>query len=152
MDELIILIFKGIAKLLGAETTGGPAKRTPQPNPLQQLQQQLLQQHQKQQQLKQQLKQQQSRRGKGTVRPGRRPVPPAMPSPQPTVPQVIEPGPSLASAPRAVQATPAATISRATTNSANAAAIRGWLTPSVLQKQFILTEVLQPPLALREKR
>jgi len=77
MDELIILIFKGIAKLLGAETTGGPAKRTPQPNPLQQLQQQLLQQHQKQQQLKQQLKQQQARRGKGTVRPGRRSVPPA---------------------------------------------------------------------------
>jgi hypothetical protein len=34
--------------------------------------------------------------------------------------------------------------------SVNAAVIRRWANPSVLQKQFILTEIFQPPLAMRE--
>jgi hypothetical protein len=33
-----------------------------------------------------------------------------------------------------------------------AAALHGWLKPSTLRKQFILTEVLQPPVAMREDR
>src|SRR5947199_397651 len=33
---------------------------------------------------------------------------------------------------------------------ANSSAIRGWLRPASLRKQFILTELLQPPLALRQ--
>lgn len=31
-----------------------------------------------------------------------------------------------------------------------AAALNGWLRPETLRKQFILTEILQPPLALRD--
>jgi hypothetical protein len=34
----------------------------------------------------------------------------------------------------------------------NARAISSWLRPSTLRQQFILTEVLQPPVALREPR
>ena len=39
---------------------------------------------------------------------------------------------------------------RAPASSANAAALSRWLTPRTMRSQFILTEVLQPPLALRE--
>lgn len=35
---------------------------------------------------------------------------------------------------------------------ANAATIRRWLTPQTLRQQYILTELFQPPLALREER
>jgi hypothetical protein len=34
--------------------------------------------------------------------------------------------------------------------SATAATLRRWMTPETLRQQFILTEILQPPLALRE--
>lgn len=34
----------------------------------------------------------------------------------------------------------------------DARALRRWLTPATLRSQFMLTEVLQPPLALREPR
>jgi hypothetical protein len=33
----------------------------------------------------------------------------------------------------------------------SAAAIRNWLTPASLKQQFLLTEILQPPLALRSQ-
>jgi hypothetical protein len=36
--------------------------------------------------------------------------------------------------------------------SANAATLRQWLTPQTLRSQYILTEILQPPLALRPDR
>jgi hypothetical protein len=36
--------------------------------------------------------------------------------------------------------------------SANATRISTWLTPATLKQQFILTEILQPPLAMREIR
>ena len=36
--------------------------------------------------------------------------------------------------------------------SADAGALRGWLTPGTLRSQFILTEILQPPLAMRSER
>jgi len=35
---------------------------------------------------------------------------------------------------------------------ADAAALSRWLTPRTLRSQFILTEILQPPLALREEK
>ena len=41
---------------------------------------------------------------------------------------------------------------RAAGSSANAAALSRWMTPRTLRSQFILTEILQPPLALREPR
>jgi hypothetical protein len=34
----------------------------------------------------------------------------------------------------------------------NAESLHGWLRPETLRQQFMLTEVLQPPLALREPR
>jgi hypothetical protein len=40
----------------------------------------------------------------------------------------------------------------AAAGSATAANVRRWLRPETLRGQFILTEVLQPPLALREPR
>ena len=40
-------------------------------------------------------------------------------------------------------------ISTAPHTSAGTLAIRKWLTPATLRQQFILTEILQPPLALR---
>lgn len=47
---------------------------------------------------------------------------------------------------------PAATIRRAPGVAGNAAALSRWLTPQTLRSQFMLTEILQPPLALRESR
>ena len=45
---------------------------------------------------------------------------------------------------------PATTARPAAT--ANALAIRRWLNPTTLKQQFILTELFQPPIALREPR
>ncbi len=47
------------------------------------------------------------------------------------------------------RAAAAATASR---RSADAASVKRWLRPETLRQQFILTEVLQPPVALREPR
>jgi hypothetical protein len=58
--------------------------------------------------------------------------------------------PALPTAPAQVAA--AAARPAATSSSANAAALSRWLTPKTLRSQFILTEILQPPLALREPR
>jgi hypothetical protein len=41
---------------------------------------------------------------------------------------------------------------RTATPSANAVALNRWLSAGTLRSQFILTEILQPPLALREPR
>jgi hypothetical protein len=38
------------------------------------------------------------------------------------------------------------------TPSQSAESIRKWLTPNTMKHQFLLTEILQPPLALREPR
>jgi hypothetical protein len=38
------------------------------------------------------------------------------------------------------------------TGAVDAAALRRWLKPQVLHNQFILSEIFQPPLALRERR
>ena len=85
-------------------------------------------------------------------RPGRRPPPPIIAMAQPIVTKVSN-----------TPATPMAPITRpivANTGIArpnevppeSAASIRKWLTPATLKNQFLLTEILQPPLALREKR
>lgn len=47
---------------------------------------------------------------------------------------------------------PAATVNRGRSGDApvvTASVIRRWATPTRLQQQFILTEIFQPPLALR---
>jgi hypothetical protein len=42
--------------------------------------------------------------------------------------------------------------SASASHSADAPAIARWLSPRTMQQQFILTEILQPPLALREQQ
>jgi hypothetical protein len=71
------------------------------------------------------------------TRPAPPTVPPAVPAPQP---MTISVGPS------------AAHLKRPAPAAASAASIAHWLAPGTLRQQFILTEVLQPPLALRPER
>ena len=40
-------------------------------------------------------------------------------------------------------------VTRAKAPTVDAGAIRGWMTPDTLRQQFILTEILQPPLGMR---
>ena len=47
---------------------------------------------------------------------------------------------------------PIVSPTRAAKPAVDAQALANWLRPATLQKQFILTEILQPPLALREPR
>ena len=49
------------------------------------------------------------------------------------------------------RATSSAGREGAAASGANAAALTRWLTADTLRSQFILTEILQPPLALRER-
>jgi len=67
--------------------------------------------------------------------------------PPPPVPVEVE-------APRANSPETAPTVSPTAGKrvAVNAAAIANWMRPATLQKQFILTEILQPPVALREPR
>lgn len=144
MDELIILIIKGLVRLFGGDPepkrtpTNAPRNRGPQvqgqPPGLSPALAAAIE-----------SLQQPGRRGK---RPGqRRPVPPtSLPAPLAAarLPEVVE---SVTPATSAAHGTAAA----AATSSANAAALRRWLTPAVLRKQFIVTEILRPPLALREE-
>ena len=65
------------------------------------------------------------------------------PQPQPMAPAVHKPAP--AARPEPPPARPPATAS----TRATAPAIRRWLNPATLRSQYILTEVLQPPLGLR---
>ncbi|HUB27318.1 MAG TPA: hypothetical protein VL992_17975 [Tepidisphaeraceae bacterium] len=85
----------------------------------------------------------------------RRPVPPAvgrrgpMAAPRPA-PPTFAPRPAAAPAPPQVappMARPAAAVSAL---SVDAVALRRWLNAGTLRKQFILTEIFQPPVALRE--
>jgi hypothetical protein len=77
------------------------------------------------------------------VRPAAAPAP-RQPQPPPLVP--ARPATNLAKPSAAVAA-----VSHTTPGGASAAAIRNWLRPVSLRKQFILTELLQPPISLREK-
>ena len=135
MDELIVLIIKGIAKMLGGD--GGPPKRAPQaqaptqiPNVPPAWQEQIRQAVAAAQQTPAQRKAR-----------GRRPAPPPVQKAAPPVVVVQE----------------AATVAKAPpTAHRNAPVIatnlHNWLSPEILRRQFILTEILQPPLALREQK
>ena len=48
------------------------------------------------------------------------------------------------------QQAPITSPTRAAKPAVDAQALASWLRPATLQKQFILTEILQPPLALRD--
>ena len=77
-------------------------------------------------------------------------APPALPSAAKKTFNPAAPIESTATAAR--QPTPLASPSSSERApvSANATALRAWLQPMKLRQQFILTEVLQPPLALRD--
>jgi hypothetical protein len=81
-------------------------------------------------------------------RPVRRPIPPGVAIAQPIVTNVRPAPPQVATVARPIQSRTATPTTAAPTQSA--AAIRKWLSPATLRNQFLLTEILQPPLALRD--
>ena len=70
------------------------------------------------------------------------PVPPAVPGEGESLTHTLLPGDASAFISPSARAP--------NTASADATAIRRWLTPQTLRSQFILTELLHPPLALRD--
>jgi hypothetical protein len=85
-------------------------------------------------------------------RPGRRPPPPIIAMAQPIVTKVST-APVAPVAPIARSIVANTGIARPNeVPPESAVSIRKWLTPATLKNQFLLTEILQPPLALRDKR
>ena len=64
------------------------------------------------------------------------------------------PPPVVVRAPTEAPVTPVPpmTIKRQTSQGVNSDLLRRWLRPQTLRTQFIVTEIFQPPLALREER
>jgi hypothetical protein len=127
MDDLIILIIRAIARMLNTQAPQIPPRRVtgaPPVAPPPGI-----------------LRRIPGRRpGAAPAPTGRRPTAPARPAV--AVEDKIAPGGAGSH-----------TILNPVTKSADAAvSIRALLTPSTLQRQFILTEILQPPMALREPR
>jgi hypothetical protein len=141
MDDLIILIVRGLIRLFSGDATKqSPARRGPPswvpPSPT--------------------SPQSPNRTvGRAPVRAGtRRPAgrrpPPLVPVAAPIITSSstsVFPAIKVAAKPEVTAKAPTATH----TISANAVAINKWLSPTTLRKQFILTEILQPPLAMRNK-
>ena len=67
----------------------------------------------------------------------------------PPVPRATQ---AVAEKPRVPASVPAPAPRRAATTGATAPAIHQWMRPETLRGQFILTEILKPPLALRPPR
>ena len=90
--------------------------------------------------------------------PQRAPKPPRQPAQRSRAVPVPPPVPvaqaSSESTTERVAATEIATRKKGAAHApgANATAVARWLRPDTLRQQFILTEILQPPLALREPR
>jgi hypothetical protein len=153
MDELIILLIKGLAKLLGADQPP-KARQVPAQSQSQRSTPQAVRRTGSQRQQPKQQPQRRAAPAKGRGPAPARPVPPPARTAVATDDlEVVSDIPSTAAG-RGAAAVAAAPMSTASHKpaSVNALAIHRWLTPSVLQKQFILTEVLQPPLALRGDR
>jgi hypothetical protein len=70
----------------------------------------------------------------------------------PPVPPVPRMQPAAPAAPRGQDVSSLPAADRPATAPANAVALHRWLTVGTLRSQFILTEILQPPLSLREPR
>jgi hypothetical protein len=144
MDELIILLIRAIGKMLGGEQAKKPPQTKSEPlppmrgiiPPMRQQQQQMIR----------------AIGGRRRKPVPARPVPPRAPVVAPDILEVIPDAPptSARAAQRASVSNTAVTAHNP--SSVNATAIRRWLTPSTLQKQFILTEIFQPPLAMRGDR
>lgn len=131
MDELIVLLVRGLMKLLGGDAQR-PVRSINAP----------------------------WESSRPAASPQKTIVPPEMFSarpmkrrtrgrrPSPVVPVSVPPAVPAAAPPLAAVA-PVKSKTREL-QSVNAAALHRWLTPQTLRRQFILTEVLQPPLTLRD--
>jgi hypothetical protein len=154
MDELIILLVRALSNWLGGDSTAKkksgrpiPPARSVAAQPGADLPPQI-------QQLMRQRMQGMQPMPQGRAVPGRRRGGAAgraavvMQRPPQAAP--VQPAPeSQATPPSAPQQQARPAAAAAAPASVNAATIRRWATPSILQKQFILTEIFQPPLALR---
>lgn len=148
MDELIYILIKLIAELFGGgqSTPKGPGfpnlpPRMPGQAPPQQ--QPGMQQRTTLQQRAGQAMQRMGQGNPPAVR--RRAAAPAAVAAAPKVAPVQAPvAAALPPPPRAVQPAHSAGV--------DAAALRRWLRPQVLHSQFVLSEIFQPPLALRPPR
>jgi hypothetical protein len=81
----------------------------------------------------------------------RRPMPPNIAIARPIVTNVVTSTPPVVMAvTRPIQAKSTEVAHVAPTQSA--IAIRKWMVPATMRNQFLLTEILQPPLALRDKQ
>lgn len=94
----------------------------------------------------QQLAQQQARQRAAAIaqqqRTAQAKAPPPIPPARPVAASPTSPKPAMAGA----------GVATKSAGGANAAAIRRWLQPGTIRRQFILTELFQPALALREPR
>jgi hypothetical protein len=71
-----------------------------------------------------------------------------MRAPTSAQPAIVQPAAASSVAPQAASAAPK--MARTLAQGVAAPVIKRWLTPQILRQQFILTEVFQPPLALRK--
>jgi hypothetical protein len=78
------------------------------------------------------------------------PAPPRQREPEPIMMQVVDSVRDDRARTAAATARPATSSARPTT--ATAAALNRWLNPTTMRQQFILTELLQPPITMREDR
>jgi hypothetical protein len=93
----------------------------------------------------------QQRQAAFAKRPGPPPLPPGARRPQPAYPQVPQQPPVAQVSRPAPAPRPAAPVdSVPAARPAFAASLNHWLQPDTLQKQFIITEIFQPPLGLRD--
>jgi hypothetical protein len=140
MEELVVLIIRLIERMLSPKPPASPQRRIPtQPPAL----------------------------PRGVV-PSRAPVTKKMPSARrgrrsPPPIAIAAPLFTAAPAPAATSLPPMVPMQRTqakaivpttpthTAPALDAASLRRWLTPVTLRQQYLLTEILQPPLALRDK-
>ncbi len=127
MDELILLLIKGIARLIGGPPTTADRRFTKVPQ------------------------------GVTPARPAAarppappRAGPPRRPARRPAATTVAVAAPIITrqATPPAAVAVAAATATKPAT--AAAANVRRWLTPVALRQQVVLSEILRPPVALRD--
>ena len=90
---------------------------------------------------------QQRRSAQPQRRAGGRPVP----APAPNAPPAYQGSAPLSSAAPAVASVSAARQTATAAKAVDATAVARWAKPATLRQQFILTEIFQPPLALRDR-
>ena len=144
---IIVMIIWGIAALAGKLKNAmtprpGSPPGSPQPTPLQRLQQEIADQIR-------QMNEGQAARMPPPLPSDRRP--PARQQQQRRRMQPVAAPPPPAK-PALQTAPPVAAAAKPKPPTVQAPTIRRWLTPTTLRQQFILTELFQPPLSMREEQ